>query len=127
METDILTYDIAFGGVAFEPLTLVAMEWCKDQAEADDMLFRHPDACLTGFHVDAIACDPRDAEDLIEQACAAGLTVKRGWQETYQVHNLSTQTDTLVNEFRSRAAAERCLYEWQSAWPSNQFEIRRVG
>lgn len=78
MQTVILIYNIAFGGVAFEPLTLAAMEWCKDQAEADDTLFRHPDACLTGFHVDAIACNPRDAEDLIERAHAVGLTINRG-------------------------------------------------
>lgn len=78
MQPDILTYNIAFGGVAFEPLTLAAMEWCKDQAETDDMLFSHPDACLASFHVDAIACDPRDAEDLIERAHAVGLTINRG-------------------------------------------------
>ena len=78
MQPDILTYNIAFSGVAFEPLTLAAMEWCKEQAEADDMLFRHPDECLGGFHVDAIACDPSAAKYMINRACAAGLTIKRG-------------------------------------------------
>jgi len=76
--TDILTYQIAFGGVALEPLTIAAMEWCKARAELDESLFRSPDACLAGFHVDAIACEGRDAESLIDAACEAGLTLARG-------------------------------------------------
>ena len=76
--TDILIYGIAFGRVAFEPLTLPAMEWCKFQAESDDTVFRYPDACLTGFHIDAIACEGRDAMDLADSAHMAGLTIARG-------------------------------------------------
>lgn len=75
---DILTYRIAFGGVAFEPLTLAAMQWCKARAESDDSLFRYPDACLAGFHVDAIACEGGDTEDLIRAARIAGLIVVAG-------------------------------------------------
>lgn len=78
METDILIYSIAFGGVAFEPLTLPSMQWCKEQAESNESLFRYPDACLTGFHVDAIACEGRDATDLAQAARDAGLTIARG-------------------------------------------------
>jgi len=74
---DIEISRIAFGGVAFEPLTEAGKRWASRVTDDPDLsVFRQPDGCMAGFSEDAFGVEPQDFERFYEDARSVFLNVQ---------------------------------------------------
>lgn len=45
-------------------------------------------------------------------------------QHSFEIHNLTTLTDSWCGDYVTREDAKKALAEWRVNWPRNQYEIR---